>query len=267
MNDTPDRSALTDPLRHLRGRVIVEQDRDDLLDNLAGEITYRLRHSAGATGQAHLALSGGSTPMPLYQRLLIDPRFRGLPWGYTHVWLVDERCVPTDDERSNFGAIRQQLLDHVPIRPEAVHPMPVAQPDGDMAYEIALRQALSDRAGRLDVVLLGMGGDGHTASLFPGSPALSQADRLVVFNDGPTVTEPRPRITMTYPLLNAAQWIGVLVTGANKHAAIQRVALAHDDEVDRLPITGIAPQPVAEEPAGELYWYLDGEAAHGVAAE
>jgi 6-phosphogluconolactonase len=267
MTDKRDSCDTPDPLRHLPGRVIVEQDTDDLLDHLAGEITYRLRHSAGATGQAHLALSGGSTPMPLYQRLLIDPRFRGLPWGYTHVWLVDERCVPADDQQSNFGAIKRQLLDHVPVRPEAVHPVPVAQPDGDMAYEIALRQALADRAGRLDVVLLGMGADGHTASLFPGSPAVSQADRLVVFNDGPTVAPPRPRITMTYPLLNAAQWIGVLITGQNKHAAIQRVGLARQPEVDRLPITGIKPQPVGEEPAGELYWYLDAGAAHGVAGD
>jgi len=138
--------------------------------------------------------------------------------------------------------------------------MPVLEDDGDKKYEADLHEALDHPAitGRLDYVLLGMGGDGHTASLFPQTDGLSVTDRWVIFNDGETVAEPRPRMTMTYPLINTARFIAILVTGEGKYGTLQHVSLAKDD-VQRFPITGV--QKV--HPDTQLIWYLDHGSALG----
>ncbi len=226
-------------------------ERDALLDDVAGAIMGAAQQAIESRGAFHLALSGGSTPEPLYVRMVIDPRFRLFPWEATHVWIVDERRVPHDDDRSNYRMIRQSLLDHVPMRRRQVHPMPVEGEDPAGEYERQLQRHLP--SGRLDFVLLGMGADGHTASLFPHSPALVQVARPVVVNDGPHVTPP-PRVTMTYPLLNAARHVAVLVIGASKAATLRRIEAAGADAM-ALPITGVDPTD------GEVMWYLDRDAA------
>ncbi len=244
--------------RGLRGKRIIEPDLDDLIDILAMDIMGIARNRAGLAGAFHLALSGGSTPRVLYQRLMIDPRFRGFPWQQTHLWIVDDRCVPFEDEKSNWKMIREMIVDHVPIPPAQVHPMMVLDPAGDVQYETALRAALGAQRveNRLDFILLGMGPDAHTASLFPCTPALNESQRWVVFNDGDTVVAPRPRLTMTYPIINSARNIAILATGESKFPTLQTITAAPDD-VQQFPINGVRPSHEDT----QLTWYLDGPAA------
>lgn len=242
----------------LPGELVWRGSADETLDTLAGEMMLHAMSCVRAFGSFHMALSGGSTPMPLYRRLMIGPEYRDFPWSHTHLWIVDERRVPFEDERSNFGTIREVLVEHSGIPARQVHPMDGVHEDADVRYEAELVRELAARGqgkDRLDFVLLGMGSDGHTASLFPGSPALSETRRLVRFNDGERVTPPA-RITMTFSLINSARFIAVLVTGRGKRETLRRVA-AREGGVDALPILGVAPL------AGSLRWYVDGEAWEG----
>ncbi|MHC4993734.1 MAG: 6-phosphogluconolactonase, partial [Planctomycetota bacterium] len=152
------------------------------------------------------------------------------------------------------------IVDHVTMPGNNFHPMGVLDKGGDQAYENDLRRLLGAEGvgGRLDYALLGMGGDGHTASLFPQTPGLDESNRWIVFNDGELVADPRPRLTMTYPLINSARYIAVLVTGAGKHERLVDVAKAGRD-IHRVPITGVI--PTADDI--DLVWYLDHAAATG----
>jgi len=244
----------------LPGKVHVAKDADDLYDDLALVFTSYALKADDERGVFHIALSGGTTPWPFYHRLLIDTRFRAIPWERTHVWVVDERRVPDDDERNNFRSMRGSLLEHIPTPASQVHPMRVMRENPAGLYEAELRAvfglAEGDGPPRMDFVLLGMGGDCHTASLFPHSEAIHVTDRWVVVNAGENVTPP-DRVTMTYPLLNAARQLAVLCVGSKKAEALRRVAeqaKAGRNPVN-VPITGIQPTD------GELTWYLDGEAA------
>jgi len=244
----------------LSGRVRVADDADQLYDGLGHALMEAGQQAVVDRGVFHLALSGGSTPERFYVRLVTDPRFRAIPWGQTHLWIVDERRVAQDDQRCNYRMIQQSLANHIPVKSNQLHPMPVLEDDPAGKYEAELLHAFGMQAGakpRLDFVLLGMGGDGHTASLFPHSDALGESERLVVVNDGPNVTPPA-RVTMTYPLLNAARQIAVLVTGAKKTAMLKQIdqqLCEHGPDPKTLPITGIKPDQ------GKLAWYLDRAAA------
>ncbi|MBK7404952.1 MAG: 6-phosphogluconolactonase [Phycisphaerales bacterium] len=244
------------PKPNLPGEVLVRESVDDLIDAIAADMLIQAKSCVRAFGDFHLALSGGSTPEPLYTRLMYDPRLRDFPWKKTHLWQVDERCVPDNDDRRNWKTIAEIFLDHSDIPTSQTHPMPVLDEGGDEAYERDLRDALEWREkghDRLDYVLLGMGADLHTASLFPRSPALmAPAGRLTVFNDGPAVTPPR-RMTLTYEMLNAARFLAVMVTGAGKRDAIARIIAAPPEPADA-PILGVRPL------GGALRWYLDRQA-------
>lgn len=236
----------------LPGSVITADTAERLHEKLAADLVAHALSCVGTFGDFHLALSGGSTPMPLYTRLMTDPNYRVFPWRRTHLWIVDERRVPFEDELSNFRHIHEIIVEHSDIPAPQVHPILAMEPDAPAMYERALRESLGWRErghDRLDYVLLGMGDNGHTASLFPETGILDERERWVGICEGPTVTPP-PRVTMTYPFLNAARFISVLVVGANKAAMIARVAGGTDD-YHALPIKGIRPH------AGELRWYLD----------
>lgn len=240
------------PCPSLPGSVIVRDTPDELFDALSADLLIQARNCVRAFGDFHLALSGGTTPEPFYRRLMYDPLCRDLPWIRTHLWQVDERCVPPDDERSNYGMIHDIIVQHSGIPREQVHPIPAMTPDAAERYEAELREYLGWRErghDRLDFVLLGIGTDGHTASLFPHSPALRVRGRLVVANEGPTVPPP-PRITMTADFINTARFVAVLATGEHKRPALARV-VSRCESPEALPILGIRPV------AGELRWYLD----------
>lgn len=251
-------------LQSLPGLVRIHEDIDALIDRLCLDLMLLAMGRVEEAGIFHLALSGGSTPRRLFHRLVIDPRFRKLPWLQTHIWQVDERCVDHENEQSNWRMISDELLINLPTPPEQCHAMPVLETDGDWQYEKQLRNTLASNA--IDCVLLGMGDDGHTASLFPRTPALTERERWIVFNDGDTIAEPRPRMTMTYPLLNAARWSAVLLTGSAKAPALQRIAQTFVDHPSDQPLTqdAIAELPVTGLTNPHLHWYLDAEAAGNV---
>jgi 6-phosphogluconolactonase len=244
----------------LPGEVHVAADADDLYDDLALVFTSLALKADDERGEFHIALSGGTTPWPFYHRLLIDTRFRSIPWERTHIWIVDERRVPDDDDLNNFKSMRGSLLEDIPTPPSQIHPMMVMKDDPAGLYESELRTAFGlaggDRVPQMDFVLLGMGGDCHTASLFPHSDAIHVTDRWITVNQGPNVTPP-DRVTMTYPLLNAARQLAVLCVGSKKAEALRRVSEQMKSGPDpvNVPITGIQPTD------GGLTWYLDSEAA------
>lgn len=254
---------------NLPGSVHIAPDTEALFEALGESLMSAALAAVEDRGVFHVALSGGGTPEPFYVRLVTDPKFRAIPWKQTHVWIVDERRVPEDDEKSNIKMIREALTDNVPTPTRQVHPMPVLADDAPGNYEAQLAEAFDTPAPvvavdgsyfgtypALDFVLLGMGGDCHTASLFPESPALYAA-RWIATNDGDKVVPP-PRVTMTYPLINAARRVAILAIGEGKRAALQRVAdqlATGSPDIENIPISGIAPA------SDDLTWFLDDAAA------
>ncbi len=164
-----------------------------------------------AVGPRTVALAGGSTPRAFYE-VLAEADY---PWNEVEVFFGDERCVPPDHPDSNFRMAREALLSKVPAR---VHPMPGESCDA-AGYEAELAEVLGPGVPSLDLVLLGVGDDGHTASLFPGDPALEERHRLVVRVDRPD----HPRLTLTLPVLSAARVAVFLVGGASKRDALGRL--------------------------------------------
>ncbi len=233
----------------LTGSVHVAPHTESLFDALGESLMSGAVAAVEQRGVFHVALSGGGTPEPFYVRLVTDPKFRALPWKQTHVWIVDERRVDEDDEKSNVKMIREALTDHVGMPSRQVHAMPVLAEDPAGEYEATLGEAFGmeipkgaaiaeggafDGAyPKLDFVLLGMGGDCHTASLFPESPALG-ATRWIEVNDGEKVVPPA-RLTMTYPLINHARQVAVLAVGEGKAAALHRVAMQSQKGAARHP--------------------------------
>jgi 6-phosphogluconolactonase len=194
------------------------------------------------SGRFAIALSGGATPRRLYRLLAAPGEAERIPWEAVHVYWGDERCVPPVDPESDYLMAKETLLDHVPIPEGRVHRIrgeedPAA---AATAYERLLRRAFGVSHGspreatgaRFDLVLLGLGEDGHTASIFPGTPAVHESERWVVAVDAGV--SPRRRITLTPPLLNAAAHKVFLVTGAAKAQVLARV-LEGPFEPDILP--------------------------------
>jgi 6-phosphogluconolactonase len=243
----------------LPGTVAARRTADEVYDALAFDLWAHSMNCVREFGDFHLALSGGRTPFPLYEQLMYDPRFRAMPWRRTHLWMVDERCVPFESELSNFGRIKEVIVDHADIPPEQVHPVLATLPDADERYERELRETLGWRPkghDRLDFVLLGMGPDGHTASMFADSPALTAGGRLALIVPPPTTVAPHvPRVTLTMNMLNASRFIAPLVMGADKHDMLQRVAAGVS--ANQVPMAGVRPL------AGEMRWYLDAASATG----
>lgn len=234
-------------------RVEVRPDAATLVRDAADEVARRFRESVEATGSFVLVLAGGGTPRALHAEIVA--RYADLPWKRAHILFGDERCVSPADPESNYRMAKETLLARVRVRDDAVHRMPGEAADADAAaraYEETLRRVLRDTAREgPDLVLLGMGGDGHTASLFPGSPALRETERLVVPADAPPGVSPPRRLTLTFPAIAAAARVLFLVTGKGKRDALA-AALAPDD-----------PPPAGRVTAkGEVVWYVD-EAAHG----
>jgi len=192
-------------------------------------------------GRFTIALSGGSTPLPLYERLVDAAR---IDWARTHVFWSDERCVPPDDRLSNARATHECLLAHVPVQTEHVHRIDGIgrPPRAADAYEVVVRKELS--GDRFDLILLGLGTDGHTASLFPRHQALGEDERWIL--PVHVNAEPPWRVTMTLPLINRARHVVVLAVGDEKLTAAIRIERGEDLPAGRVrPTDGDAAWMIA----------------------
>jgi 6-phosphogluconolactonase len=209
-------------------------------------------------GRFSIALSGGSTPKRLYQLLAATPLVEAMPWERVHLFWGDDRFVPRDDPNSNYAMARDAMIAHVPIPPDNVHGIEVeGSPDSAAQhYEKTLQayygsNTLDPARPLFDIVLLGMGPDGHTASLFPGKPALKEKHRWVVGVPEPGLNPFVPRVSLTFPALDSAKSVAFVTAGADKTTMMRRV-LSGDPE---LPSAHVAP-------VGELVWFVD-RAARG----
>jgi 6-phosphogluconolactonase len=269
--------------------VRVVADLEALSRAAAEEFARRARAAIARQGRFRVALAGGSTPARLY-RLLADPRRpwrRRIPWAKVHVFFGDERAVPPSHRDSNYGMARAALLSRVPIPASQVHPIRIAADARDHGrddgrgkhrgaaalraarcaardYERILRRAFETPAGRVprfDLVLLGMGADGHVASIFPGDPALGVRRRLAsgVRPPGPAVPGGTyARVTLNLPILNAAAGVLILVSGDSKRDALaQAVPGRRRAAADRRHLPASRVKPVR----GDLLWIVDRAAA------
>jgi len=204
-------------------------------------------------GRCSLVLSGGNTPRTLYGLLASEFRDQ-IPWADVHVFWGDERYVSPDDPDSNYRMAKETLLDHVPCPPGNIHPMPTHFRSADAAardYEKTLRSCFGGEWPHFDLSLLGLGEEGHTASLFPGSPALGELTRWVVAVE--TVADPPLRLTLTLPALTRAANIYVLVAGSNKASALHHV-LSGVPDPNAYPAAGVRTTEAT------LIWWVDREA-------
>ena len=226
----------------------------DLFHAAAEEFIRVGRSAIGAQGRFTVALSGGSTPRGLHTQLARD--YAGFSWNRTFVFIGDERYVPPDHPDSNFRMANETLLTQVAIPPENVHRVHTELPDPQQVaaeYEADVRKALELRAGefpRFDLVILGLGPDGHTASLFPGTEGLKQQSKLVIANRVEKLNT--FRISFTYPVLNNAAEVMFMVSGSDKADAVRGVLKG---ATPPLPAQGVQPAN------GKLIWMLDEAAA------
>lgn len=230
-------------------------DAATLYGEAAAAFVARARRASAERGRFNVALAGGGTPRGLYQRLAALPAGEAPDWARVQVFFGDERCVPPDDARSNYRMAREALLDHVPIVPGNVHRMPGEEEPQAAArrYAEVLRAAFGGGdVPRFDLILLGVGDDGHTASLFPGTAALYVRDAWVRAQY--VEVQHEWRLTLTLPVIDAARAVWVLATGAGK-AAIVHDVLHGPRQPEVWPVQFVAPV------AGEYLWWLDGAAA------
>jgi 6-phosphogluconolactonase len=232
----------------------VSSNLHELSSQAAAAMVRVIDAAVNETGQCSVALSGGDTPRELNR--LLATRFRDqIPWNKVHVFWGDERYVAADHPDSNYRMARETLLDHVPCPAANIHPMPTHFQAPESAaddYERTLRQHFGAGGPHFDLNLLGVGSDGHTASLFPRSLALKERERWVM--SVRSVAHAAPRLTLTWPALTQSANIYVLVAGANKAGAVKQV-LSNAYDVDAYPAAGL------RETKGRLIWWVDRAAA------
>lgn len=236
--------------------MLVLDDPEALARRGAVEFQTLARTAIAQRGRFAVALSGGTTPKAMLE-LLAKPEFtRGVQWPSVHFFWSDERCVPAEDPNSNFGMAKRALLGPIRAAEANVHRMRCElEPHAGAAdYNRQLLTFFGPSDIRFDLIYLGLGSDGHTASLFPGSPALHVTDMPCAPNHVPQAAIAPWRLTLTYPALNAGRAVAFLVEGAEKADVLAKV-LDEPRDVERFPAQGVAP---AE---GTLTWLVDRAAA------
>jgi 6-phosphogluconolactonase len=228
----------------------------DLFQAAAEEVIRVATDAIAQRGRFTIALSGGSTPKNLYT-LIAANAGASVPWEKVFFFWSDERHVPLDNPDSNYRMAKESLLSRIPVPRSNIFPVPAGNEDAEAAakeYEQTLQKffASENELPRFDLILLGMGPDGHTASLFPETPALQEKSRLVVANQVDKLKT--DRITFTPPLLNAARCVLFLVSGADKAAALHEV-LEGDAPAEKYPSKLVRPSN------GKLIWFVDRAAA------
>ncbi|MFQ5601421.1 MAG: 6-phosphogluconolactonase [Candidatus Krumholzibacteriia bacterium] len=231
-------------------QIVVLPDSEAVAHEALRRIVAAASRAIEERGSCALVLAGGSTPRRVYQRLAGRS---DVDWRRVHLFWGDERAVPPDAPDSNYRMVREALLAHIEIPPSRVHRMPADAEDLDgaaRAYEELLRATLGARP-TFDLVLLGLGADAHTASLFPGQAAVHEKERLVVATPAPVIA---PRLTLTPPALNASRAVLFLVTGEGKREALRR-ATRSAQGAGEVPARAIRP------PDGQVVWLVDRAAA------
>ena len=233
----------------------------DLARTAADIFSMRANECVARKGQFFVAISGGTTPGLFHRMLVQEPYVSEIPWDKMHIFWVDERCVPENDAASNYGASKKDFLNRAPISKTQVYPMPggLSPEDGARKYQKTLMEFFHLKYGQFptfDLIFLGTGKDGHTASLFPGQKALDEMERLVISVKGgdPYVS----RLTMTFPVLNHAKRIIFMVSGKNKADIVKTIL---EFPKAKLPAQRIQPLN------GTLTWLLDSESASMLSKE
>jgi 6-phosphogluconolactonase len=240
------------------GQLVAALDAAHVAREASLRIARTLRNAIGKNGRAAVALSGGNTPREAYALLAKES---GVDWSKIHVFWVDERAVPPADDRSNYRWAKATLLDPAGLAPERVHRMPGEASDREAAardYEKTIREHVEldgDGVPAFDAVVLGVGEDGHTASLFPGESTVDVHDRLVVAVGGKGARE--PRLTLTPLAIEHARHVLILAVGAGKRPALERVWAAQGNVHE-------TPARVVRGCRGTVTWLID-KAAGGVA--
>lgn len=243
----------------MKSEIRVADDADALADEMAGDLAEAVDAAAASGRRFALALSGGSTPARLYARLGEQPWVGRVRWDAVEFFWGDERCVPPDHTESNYRMTRETLLDHLPIKTEQIHRIRGEDPAEPEArrYEGDIRASVTvgpTELPRFDWILLGMGDDGHTASLFPGQALTAQGELCGVARHP---TSGQQRVSFTAELIDAAARVAFLVTGAGKAKLVADI-IRRTPGTETLPAAQVAPE------YGNVVWYLDRAAAAGL---
>ncbi len=240
-----------------QGQLVILPDQAGLAEAAARRFVELSQAAIDRGGRFSVALAGGTTPRAMYERLARPPLHDEVDWANVHVFWSDERYVPPDDPQSCYRMARESLLAHVPIPAAHIYLAPTiggAPEAAAQAYAETLTASFKSDLPRFDLILLGMGPDGHTASLFPGKPQVTapDADLVVAVHEAPK--PPPTRLSFTLPLINAAAQVIFLVAGADKAAALRDVLRGPPDPA-RLPAQGVRLT------RGTLTWLVDAAAA------
>lgn len=252
-------SSKFNSLKIFQMQVKIHNDGEDLSHAAAKMFVDIAQEAVFKSGRFSAVLTGGSSPKRLYELLAKEPYNTQVPWNKTHIFFGDERWVLHDDERNNARMAYELLLNHVPIPPDQIVRMSGELPPYDSAhqYECILQEFFKNTEPQFDLVLLGMGNDGHTASLFPGTTVLNEKDKWVstlYLND-----QKMFRITLTAPIINQATNIIFLVMGANKAQVLKQVIEGNDKPI--YPAELIKPEH------GKLIWLIDKDAGAALTSE
>jgi len=227
----------------------------------AEKIAGIAREAVSKKGRFSMALSGGQTPRLLY-RCLATQYSDKMPWPDIHIFWGDERCVPKQDDDSNYNLAHQTFLSKVALPPQNIHRIQAEKTnleDVTRTYEDILRRFFTASEGEpeitFDLTLLGLGKDGHIASLFPSNPALEEKNRWVIDVDAPPPVSPAKRITLTYPVINRSKTVFFLVTGADKREVVRSIFQDLEKAKRMYPAAKVSARD-------KITWYLDQRAMH-----
>lgn len=232
----------------------ISNDAKHLSENLASWISNCIQEVLKEQDQFTFVLSGGSTPKQLYALLAASPYKETIPWEKIHFFWGDERAVPFEDERNNARMCYDELLNKISVPEENIHVMrtDIDPETSAVEYEKTLKEYFTDSAHTFDFVLLGMGDDGHTLSLFPGKEVVHETEKWVTAFFLPA--QDMYRITLTAPVVNAAKYVAFMAVGSGKAETLKSV-LEGENNIDKFPSQIIKPLK------GEVHWFVDEAAA------
>lgn len=236
-------------------RIEVLDTSDELLESALQQVLHSIKNAISRRGVCHIVLSGGATPRGLYEKLAL-PSFSGqVEWGKVNLFFGDERCVLPDHPDSNYKMVYDSLITRTQLPKKSIHRIKAELDPVHAAslYEKLIVKTTGNHKPYFDLVLLGVGEDGHTASLFPGSDAVKEERRLVVPTMGSKA--PNKRITLTLPALNAARKVIFLAMGSEKGEVIGRIL--NEGKADEEPL----PAALVNPSKGTVHWFLDKDAA------